>query len=220
MALLKPFTTEPKTRRHGNFISGDRCRVFMEHCWEKGLRKKASWETLEFEFVQCFETNDSRTVQKYVGRPSKFVNYQASNMVRINHISGKVAQFSYRTTRKVSRKRGLLEALGYITFCGDGCYRFNHEVLPYYTQQITLEVSPQSPLQEVNSECVDVAKDDSSARCDERVERDTGPIAELPRTSVGEEKKEEVIECTHTNPYSNSNMGCRACSVYSGEVVC
>jgi len=220
MIMEKSFTTKPKTRRHGNFISGDRCRVFMEHCWEKGLRKRASYDTLEFEFIHCFETNDSRTIHKYIGRQGKVVNYHASNMVRINRTSGKVAQFNYRTTRRISRKQGLLETLGYISYCEKGYYHFNHELLPYYTEQISLEVSPQPPLQEVNSECSDVFIDDLRVCCG-------GGEAESREASVNdgveglelEKKEEEVIGSAHANPCLYPNMNRRGCEVYSGEVM-
>lgn len=222
MTSERPFTTKPKTRRHGHFISGDRCRIFMEHCWEKGLRKKASYDTLEFEFIHCFETNDSRTIHKYIGRQGKVVSHQASNMVRVNRISGKVAQFNYRTTRRISRKRGLLETLGYISCCEKGYYHFNHKLLPYYTEQTTLEVSPQPPLQEVNGECVDVSIDDLRACCGEQA-IENGEEVENSEVRVVKglvrEKKEEVIECTHANPCLHPNMSRRGCDVQSIEVM-
>jgi hypothetical protein len=194
----------------------------MEHCWKKGLRKKASYDTLEFEFIHCFETNDLRTVQKYIGRASKVVNYQASNMVRVNRISGKVAQFNYRTTRKISRKRGLLETLGFISYCEKGCYHFNHELLPYYTEQTTLEVSPQPPLQEVNGECVDVSIDNLRVcRGGEVIEN--GEAIEDLEVRVGNslvrEKKEEVIESAHANPCLYPNMKRKVSDMYSKEVM-
>lgn len=218
MKKERSFTTKPEIRRHGSFISGDRCRAFMEHCWQKGLRKKVSRQTLEFEFTFCFETNDSRTVCKYIGRPGNVVSYQASNMVRVNRISGKVAHFNYRTTRKVSRKRGLLETLGYITYCDDGYYQLNHEMLPYCTQQITLEVSPKSTLQEVDSGSVSVSIDDLRVCNDREVEKNTETIESMIE-SVDRRKKEEVIESAHANPYLHPNMHREVCDVHSEEAV-
>jgi len=223
MSLERPFTTKPKTRRHGHFISGDRCRVFMEHCWEKGLRKKASYDTLEFEFIHCFETNDSRTVHKYIGRQGEVVSHQASNMVRVNRISGKVAQFNYRTTRRISRKRGLLATLGYISYCEKGYYHWNHELLPYFTEQTTLEVSPQPPLQEVNGECSDVSMDNLRVCCGGEVIENGEAIEDLAvrvgKSLVREKKEEEVIESAHANPCLYPNMKRKACVVYSKEVM-
>jgi hypothetical protein len=123
----------------------------MQHLWEKGLRKKVSYQTLEWEFIQFFQSNDKRTIVKYLGRPRQVVRYSAVNVVRMERLSGKVAQFEYHNKRKLDRKRGLLEILGYVTDLKGGYFKLNHELLPYYTEQATLEVSPHTPLQEAKS---------------------------------------------------------------------
>jgi hypothetical protein len=70
------FTTQPKTRKHltrGAFISGTRAAQFMQHLWDAGLKKSCSYETLKWEFVNCFGTNDTRTVERYIGRPEQTI---------------------------------------------------------------------------------------------------------------------------------------------------
>lgn len=116
------FSTKSKKLplRRGRFISGKRCRVFMRHLWDKNLRGKASYSTLVLEFQTFFETNDTRTIQKYLGRPEQTVRYSAISVVRMNRSSGKLANFEYHNKRQLDRKRGLLEILGYVTNLKNG----------------------------------------------------------------------------------------------------
>jgi len=141
--MAKPFTTEPKLRRflkNGAFISSKRAAMFMEHLWELKLRD-ASYETLVFEFIQFFGSNDKRTVERYLGRPERCVSAGQAKVVKMNRQSGKIAQFEYLNERRIPAKKGLLEILGYITPYKEGYetrFRINHELMPYYTVQTTL----------------------------------------------------------------------------------
>ena len=169
LVISKAFTTEPKFRRflkRGAFISQNRAVMFMEHLWELKL-KDASYETLEFEFIRFFGTNDKRTVERYIGRPEKVdVSTGQSKIVRLNRQSGKIAQFDYLNERRLPAKKGLLEILGHITrykVSNETRFRINHEVMPYYTVQTTLtEHEPQETaysLQELK-ESSEVSKED------------------------------------------------------------
>ena len=160
------FTTEPKTRRHltrGTFISGTRAAEFMQHLWDIKLRKSCSYETLKWEFVNYFGTNDTRTVERYIGRPEQTVRSRGASTVRINRTSGKIACFDYSNSRKTCKKAGLLESLGYITLKPEeriaepGSYKItqktgnwiavlHHERMSYYSEQTILETA--NPLQE------------------------------------------------------------------------
>ena len=142
---LKNFTTKPKFRRflkRGAFISLNRAQEFMAHLWKVGL-KKCSYETLEWEFIQFFGSNDKRTIERYIGRPEKTETHIGLNkIVRMNRVSGKVAQFEYMNERRISAKKGLLEILGYISKDKEGKetrYIIHHELMPYYTVQTTLQ---------------------------------------------------------------------------------
>jgi len=168
---LKSFTTEPKFRRflkRGAFISLNRAIEFMKHLWDLKL-KNVSYETLEFEFIQFFGSNDKRTVERYLGRPERIHRDMGlSKVVRLNRQSGKTAQFEYFNERRLPAKKGLLEILGYITRYKQGNetrFRINHEVMEYYTVQTTLtEQEPQETetaysLQELK-ESSEVSKED------------------------------------------------------------
>ena len=143
VSSLKAFTTEPKTRRHTKTlsISIERCYTFMEHLWELNL-KDCSYQTLEFEFIQCFGTNEPRTIKRYLGIPEQVVKSQGSTkMIRMNRQSGKVAVFEYYNEKRIPAKKGLMEILGLITRYKQGNetrFKINHETMPYYTHQTTL----------------------------------------------------------------------------------
>ena len=189
----KIFDTKPKTWRHGNFISGDRCRVFMRQLWEKGLRKRASFPTLEYEFQQCFETNDKRTVIKYLGRPQQTVRYSAVSVVRMDRSSGKIANFEYHNKRKVDAKKGLLEILGYMTDLKNGYFKLNHEKLPYYTQQVTLPPSHSLPPRSSN-ECSSGFKDNLCACSIEAGENvEAYGVGEANELEIDRERKKKKI---------------------------
>jgi hypothetical protein len=160
------FTTAPKTRRRltrGAFISGTRAAEFMQHLWDTGLKKSCSYETLKWEYVNYFGTNDARTVERYIGRPEQTIRSRGSSCVRTNRMSGKVAFFDYSNSRKMCRKPGLLESLGYITLKPEeriaepGSYKLtqktgnwiavlHHVRMSYYTEQTVFE--PVNSLQE------------------------------------------------------------------------
>jgi len=102
VTIEKSFTTNDKGyRKHSVFISGRRCNQFMLHLEERGIKDVASYKTLRYEFIQCFQSNDFRTITKYLGHP------QFRTIV------------SHRRRRAfpvlVKKKTGLLESLGYIT---------------------------------------------------------------------------------------------------------
>lgn len=180
----------------------------MEYLWGKGRWKKASYPTLEWEFIQFFQTNDKRTIIKYLGRPQQTVRYSAGNVVRMNRSSGELAQFEYHNTRKLDRKRGLLEKLGYVTDLGNGDFKLNHEFFPYYTEQVSLEPSSNS-----RSECERVTQEASidnlcvsSIEAEENSEASSDAGVLLDGDRIERKKEEEVIEGTHANPYLYPNM--------------
>jgi hypothetical protein len=135
---LAAFTTAPKFRRRGHSASGYRCMSFMSHLWEVHLRK-CSYETLEFEFVNFFQTNDDRTVHKYLGRPADTVRSSGqTSTMRLNRDTGKMAQFRYFNTRTVTAKKGLMQILGYISFDKEAV-TIHHERMSYFSEQACLE---------------------------------------------------------------------------------
>ena len=141
----KIFTTAPKTRRHPKTsISGNRLRAWMMELWEKRLRS-CSYETLRWEFIRHFETNDKRVIEKYIGRPEQIVRSSGSTLVRLNRNSGSVAQFDYHNKRRLEARRGLGQLLGYMSMDENGKVTLHHERLPYYTEQTTL-LDPHPPL--------------------------------------------------------------------------
>ncbi|MGB9915624.1 MAG: hypothetical protein ACPLOC_08805 [Candidatus Bathyarchaeales archaeon] len=227
---LKSFTTEPKFRRfvkRGAFISVNRAVEFMAHLWEVGL-KKCSYETLEWEFIQYFGSNDKRTVERYLGRPEKVERHTGlSKVVRMNRMSGKIAQFEYLNERHIQAKKGLLEILGYISKFKEGSetrYLIHHERMPYYTVQATLESEAREVgnlLQEFG-ESSKVSKEDLRACKLEEETKYNEPILqgkECEKTVLevvspnqieteGRIKKKEVIDCTHTNLEKISIQNC------------
>lgn len=146
---LKCFTTEPKhPRKRGCWRSAENARNFMHSLFLKGL-KKSSYDTLVWEWVHFFGTNDKRTIERYLGRPKQTIRYSAMNVVRMDRQRGSLAQFEYHTQRKLDSREGLLKLLGYVTDLKNGYFKLNHELLPYYTEQATLqEVPPLPPHQE------------------------------------------------------------------------
>jgi len=166
---LKSFTTEPKFRRflkRGAFISLNRALEFMKHLWDLKL-KNVSYETLEFEFIQFFGSNDKRTVERYLGRPETTQRDMGlSKVVRMNRQSGKTAQFEYFNERRIPAKKGLLEILGYVTRIKEGKetrFRINHEAMPYITVQTTLQEHEPQETANLLQECEregEVSKED------------------------------------------------------------
>lgn len=153
------FTTEPLFRRcvkRGAFISQNRLLDFMLYLWNLHL-KKCSYETLKFEFIRFSGTNDSRTVERYIGRPEEIVYSRGTaSTVRMNRNSGKIAQFEYSNVKRVPAKQGLAQTLGYITLkpeeleivqdtvilrkkTKNWIAILHHEKMDYYTKQTVLE---------------------------------------------------------------------------------
>ena len=135
---LKNFTTQPKTRKHISAwsISGNRLRDFMETLFRKGLRN-CSYDTLRYEAIQHFETNDPRTIDRYIGRPSSTKYYPGATVVRQNIQEGKVAKFRYTNDRKIEAKKGLIEILGYASQ-ENGRIVLHHERMSYYDKQASI----------------------------------------------------------------------------------
>jgi len=211
---LTNFTTEPKTRRYltrGAFISAHRAVDFMETLYRKGL-KECSWKTLRYEFVQTFQTNDPKTLDKYLGHPEETVRSSAQSMVRQNRNSGTVAHFMYSNQRVIKAKKGLLEDLGYVTREGNR-YILHHENFGYSTEQVTLETA--IPLPEVNEESKQsndnlrtrslLGENDNQPILQGKGNGETvlevSPIEEV----VAERKEEEDIDSTHVNQSSESD---------------
>jgi hypothetical protein len=227
---MESFTTEPKFRRflkRGGFISLNRAVEFMKHLWELKL-KNVSYETLEFEFIQFFGSNDKRTIERYLGRAERIErNTGVTKIMRVNRLSGKMAQFEYMNERRIPAKKGLLEILGYATRVkvnNETRYILHHELMPYYTVQTTLqEHEPQETVnlqQEHEREGQDSKEDlrvcnlciNPSSNCEAKgewgklpnVENNIEVSPETKRGDMGGEKKEEeeVIDSTHTNQTS------------------
>jgi len=142
----------------------------MEHLWSKGL-KECCYETLEFEFIQCFGTNEQRVLEKYLGKPKRTIRYGGSSVVRLNRTSGTVAHFEYQNMRKVQPTKGLLEILGFVS---KNCERYalHHELFPYSKAQAS-----------ILNLCVRPIEAEESKQRHE--------------VSSGEKKEEEVIDYTH-----------------------
>jgi hypothetical protein len=135
------FTTEAKSgRRKPNktSISLEKAKVFMEHLWSKGL-KECSYETLEYEFIQCFGTNEPKVLVKYLGKPKRTIRYGGSSVVRLNRINGKVAHFEYQNMRTIQHRRGLLEILGFVTQEEGGRFILRHELFHYCKRQVSID---------------------------------------------------------------------------------
>jgi len=156
----------------------------MEHLWELKL-KDCSYETLEFEFIQCFGTNEPRTIKRYLGIPEQVVKSQGSSrMLRMNRMSGKVAVFEYYNEKRIPAKKGLMEILGYITRYNQGNetrFRINHERTPYYTQQTTLNEHQQTANNQESKEEREASKEDLR-------------VCSLYTTSLNKEPKAEALE--------------------------
>jgi len=169
------FTNKPKSgRRKPNktSVSLERAKLFMEHLWSKGL-KECSYGTLEFEFIQCFGTNEPRVLARYLGQPKRTIHSGGSSVVRLNRINGKVAHFEYQNMRTTQCKRGLLEILGFVTQEERGRFTLHHERFPYYSWQVSI--------------------DNLCVRSIEAAERKAAGLRDR-----GGKKEEEVIDSTHT----------------------
>ena len=197
---LTNFTTEPKTRRYltrGAFISAHRAVEFMETLFEKNLNF-CSWETLRYEFVQKFQTNDPKTLDKYLGHPEETVRSSAQSMVRQNRNSGTVAHFMYSNQRVIKAKKGLLEDLGYVTREGNR-YILHHENFGYFTEQIPLELP--IPLPEVNGEA---KQSNDNLRTRGLLGENDNQTVLQGKIETTERKEEEDIDSTHVNQSSES----------------
>jgi hypothetical protein len=191
----KTFTTEPKIpKKRGNWRSIENGKAFMYELFRKNLRK-CSYHTLVFEFVNFFGTNDTRTVERYLGRPEQVERHTASTkVVRMNRMSGKVAVFDYFNERRLPAKKGLLDIQGWILKLKDGTILINHEVMSYYTKQTSLQEA-ESPHK--NEESRDVSK---AKMCVSSLlgGEDKLEVSKRGSIEVEREKKEEVIDSTHT----------------------
>lgn len=191
------FTTAPKTRRHiKHSISGKRATAFMEHLWRIGFNR-CKYKALKIQFIQFFGTNDQRVITKYLGRPETKETHHGNQILRLNLTQGKHALFSYSNTRKLEAKIGLMETLGFITLNKkNGWARIHHELMSYYSKQLSLEsFPPRSPLQET-SESMSSIQD----YCVRHIEAGESE-RQLPVLGVEVDKRkkeeEEVIEHTH-----------------------
>ena len=194
------FTTKPKTRRHvRGRISGNRTRAFMEYLWRKKFYE-CRYKALAIQFIQYFETNDLRIIEKYIGNPKQTIRSNGSSLVRQNRNSGKVAHFLYSNTRRKAPKTGLMETLGYLTLNEEsGACKLHHEVMPYFMKQSTLP--PHSPpLQSnewVSQQVSEKASKDnlcvSPIQSGDSKGQDSSACMEIERR----EKRERVIDHTH-----------------------
>jgi hypothetical protein len=211
----KSFRTAPTfSRKRGNWRSIQNAKAFMFQLFRKNL-KKCSYDTLVFEFVSFFGSNESRTVERYLGRPERIERDAGkTKVIRMNRTSGRIAQFDYYNERRLPAKKGLLDILGWILKLKDGTVLINHEVMSYYTRQVKLE--PAIPLQE--DESSEASKDKmcvSSLREEKHnqgilqgkelektvLEVVSTPNLEATERIVTERKEEEDIDSTHTCKY-------------------
>ncbi len=193
----KVFTTKPKTKRRsrGHFPSLQNCKIFMHWLFKKGLGKNkrtVGRETLEYEFLMCFGTDEPRTVTRYLGRIQQIIrNAGSSKMVRMNRTSGTLAQFDYHYQRMITTKKGLLEKLQWITpikVCNETRYFIHHERMWYYTEQTRLNESK-------DVMCVSpLLGEGNSIEAKERI------------VDIDKEKKEEVIGHTHAPHLGKTNF--------------
>jgi hypothetical protein len=190
----KTFTTEPKIpKKHGNWRSIENCKAFMYELFRKNLRK-CSYDTLVFEFINFFGTNDTRTVERYLGRPERIGKDAASTkIIRMNRISGKIAQFDYFNERRIRAKKGLLDILGWILKLKDDTVLINHEVMSYYTKQTSLQELESS---HKNDESREVSK---AKMCVSNLLGGENELEVSERDSIEvEREKKEVIDSAHT----------------------
>lgn len=135
--IERPFSTSPKIRRHKKHcISLTRLKRFMHHLFKQHLTE-CSYDTLQYEFIQHFGTNEPRVIARYIGKAEKIVRYPGADVVRIKDQST-VAQFHYTNTRRVKAEKGLIEILGYATQEVKGRYTLHHELFSYSYAQETL----------------------------------------------------------------------------------
>jgi hypothetical protein len=212
----KAFTTQPKTRRHARHsISGNRCRHFMLHLWRQGFRESCHYKALRIQFIRCFETNDARVIEKYIGRPAGTKRYVGSSVVRQNRNTGRIAYFLYSNQRNIEAKTGLMELLGYPTLDKkSGWATLYHEEMPYYTKQTVLTrqnsaptfgpictddcVPPSnSPLQEFDEGSGAECSIDNLCVCSIEAGGSKGQWVSGNSGEVEEKKEEEVIDGTH-----------------------
>jgi hypothetical protein len=73
------------TRKHISpwSISGNRSRDFMETLFRKGL-KNCSYQTLLYEAQNFFETNDPRTIDRYIGS----ARYKTKDILHVQRLLG------------------------------------------------------------------------------------------------------------------------------------
>lgn len=202
VALEKTFTNEAKTRRRKrNSISGNRLRDWMEQLYRKKL-KKCRYEILKFEFINYFETNDNRVIEKYIGRPKGVLRYSGSNVVRLNRQSGKIAKFDYMNERRLDMKDGLAQILGYITIENDR-YVLHHEKFSYAWNQTELSET-EYPSQETRDCGVDSIRD----LCVSRIgvgECSSGEVEEKQSGSKDTREEEESYRA-HTQICDTSGL--------------
>jgi hypothetical protein len=191
LTVERTFTNKPQIRRKQYLVSKTRAKKFMFWLWQKGL-KKCSYSTLEFEFIQFFGTNESRTLTRYIGQQKQIIRSNNSTMQRINYNSGKVANFSYLNKRTIHKKRGLLDILGYITPQEDGTFKLNHERFSYYLKQLLLNANPQ-PESESGVSIPEMCVCSNAKGIHQNVEQVTNV-----------EMRERVIDTAHTNQSSES----------------
>lgn len=149
----KSFSTSPKTRRHiTHSVSGDRCREFMQYLWQKGFTKECMYKGLRNQFISCFEMNDARVIEKYIGRPKRTIEYSREEVLRRKQSSqgASIARFEYAHKRESRPKTGLMEMLGYMILdAKTGHVILCHESQPYYTVQTELVSPPIPPFRRV-----------------------------------------------------------------------
>ena len=210
VVISKAFTTEAKIpKKRGNWRSIENAKAFMYWMFTRNLQK-CRYETLVWSFVNFFGTNDKRTVERYLGRPEQTIHSSGTtSMVRLNRTSGKTAQFQYFNTKRIPGKKGLLDILNWITKLKDkdNTVLIHHEVMDYYTKQITLQ---EPEIFYKNDESLEASKDnvcvsslyekeDRGILQGKEFEKTVLEVVSTPNIETKEKKKEEeVIDSTHT----------------------
>jgi len=193
--MTPSFTTESKRYvKRGPWASIENAKAFMHELFRKKLRK-CSYNTLVFEFVTFFGTNDTRTVERYLGRPDRVARDSGlTKIIRMNRASGRIAQFEYLNERRMTGKKGLLDILQWILKINDKeqTVLINHEVMSYYTKQVKLET------ENIQQECdkdSEASKDSVSVSTVSACSSDEG---DAETRMQRDQKEEEIIDSTHT----------------------
>lgn len=160
------FTTEPKTRRRldGAGTTEKRACGFMQFLWDHDLRDDCSYKTIYYQAIEYFGTNDTRTLERYIGRPrSKKKLPKRVTQVR-NPVSGTCRTHEVTSECFMDPRVGYLEARGYLMLDGEWVVLCHDAVcLPYHYEEKLNPSLSLSPLESVLGNGCVVSKDETCA---------------------------------------------------------